>query len=280
MRMPNPGVVISTEEIDPRHHHCQVLAITSSIFLQLFKKPLFLLDWINPGEPRILVLYGPWHFFLLSWLYLPHLLLLKWVVVKYKLEEQVLAALGGRWPLLQAASRFTGLCWCGAVRYSNLWRTNKRHHHHGVGGRGGGCGGGCGPSRCGARGPCARSDAGGPGVRRGGAPRVHARAVQMAEVLEQVPLAVRQGAVDRPSPPDAGGRCSPRVLTEKPKVKRVYPSTSAVHESDEKRKRRRSATLAAASKGVALPPTVCNREVRLSHVCSQGSRVSAVAASV
>jgi hypothetical protein len=109
---------------------------------------------------------------------------------------------------------------------------------------------------------------------------VHFSRVQMAEVLEQVPLAVRQGAVDRPSPPDAGGRCRPRVLTEKPKVNRVYPSTSAVHESDEKRKRRRSATLAAASKGVALPPTACNREVRLSHVCSQGSRVSAVAAAV
>jgi hypothetical protein len=93
-------------------------------------------------------------------------------------------------------------------------------------------------------------------------------------------LAVRQGAVDRPSPPDAGGRCRPRVLTEKPKVKRVYPSTSAVHESDEKRKRRRLATLVAASKGVALPPTAWNREVRLSHVRSQGSKVSAVAAAV
>jgi hypothetical protein len=41
-----------------------------------------------------------------------------------------------------------------------------------------------------------------------------------------------------------------RALTAKPKVKRVYPSTRAVHESDEKRKRRRSATLVAADKGV------------------------------
>jgi hypothetical protein len=80
---------------------------------------------------------------------------------------------------------------------------------------------------------------------------VHFSRVPMAAVLEQVLLAVRQDAVDRPSPPDASGKCRPRVLTEKPKVKRVYPSTSAVHESAEKRKRRRSATLTAASKGVA-----------------------------
>jgi hypothetical protein len=80
---------------------------------------------------------------------------------------------------------------------------------------------------------------------------VHFSRAQTIDVLEQVLLAVRQDAVDRPSPPDAGDRCRSRVLTEKPKVKRVYPSTSAVHESDEKRKRRRSATLAAASKGVA-----------------------------
>jgi hypothetical protein len=80
---------------------------------------------------------------------------------------------------------------------------------------------------------------------------VHFSRAQMADVLEQVLLAVRQDAVDRPSPPDAGGRCRPRVLGEKPKVKRVYPSTSAVHKSNENRKRRRSATLVAASKGVA-----------------------------
>jgi hypothetical protein len=40
-------------------------------------------------------------------------------------------------------------------------------------------------------------------------------------------------------------------LTEKPKVKRVYPSPSDVHESAEKRTRRRSATLAAKDKDVA-----------------------------
>jgi hypothetical protein len=80
---------------------------------------------------------------------------------------------------------------------------------------------------------------------------VHFSRAQTIDVLEQVLLAVRQDAVDRPSPPDAGGRCRPRVLTEKPKVKRVYPSPSDVHESAEKRKRRRSATLAAASKDVA-----------------------------
>ena len=36
-----------------------------------------------------------------------------------------------------------------------------------------------------------------------------------------------------------------------PKVKSVYPSPSAVHESAEKRKKRRSATLAAKDKDVA-----------------------------
>ena len=80
---------------------------------------------------------------------------------------------------------------------------------------------------------------------------VHLSRGQTIEVLEQVLLAVRQDVIDRPSPPDAGGRCRPRVLTEKPKVKRVYPSPSDVHESAEKRKKRRSATLAAASKDVA-----------------------------
>ncbi len=52
-------------------------------------------------------------------------------------------------------------------------------------------------------------------------------------------------------PLNAGGRCRPCILTEKPKVKRVYPSTSDVHEAAEKCKRLRSATLAEASKGVA-----------------------------
>ena len=80
---------------------------------------------------------------------------------------------------------------------------------------------------------------------------VHFSRSQMIDVLEQVLQAVRQDAVDRPSPPDTGGRCRPRVLTEKPNVKRVYPSPSDVHESAEKRKKRRSATLAAASKDVA-----------------------------
>ena len=80
---------------------------------------------------------------------------------------------------------------------------------------------------------------------------VHFSRAQTIDVLEQVLLEVRQDAVDRPSPPDAGGRCRPRVLTEKPKVKRFYPSPSDVHESAEKRKKRRSATLAAASKDVA-----------------------------
>ena len=57
---------------------------------------------------------------------------------------------------------------------------------------------------------------------------VHFSRGQTIEVLEQVLLAVRQDVIDRPSPPDAGGRCRPRVLTEKPKVKRVYPSPSDV----------------------------------------------------
>jgi hypothetical protein len=77
---------------------------------------------------------------------------------------------------------------------------------------------------------------------------VHFSRAQTINVLEQVLLAVRQDAVNHPSPSDAGGRCRPHVLTEKPKVKRVYPSPIDVHESAEKRKRRRSATLAAASK--------------------------------
>jgi hypothetical protein len=80
---------------------------------------------------------------------------------------------------------------------------------------------------------------------------VHFSRAQTIDVLEQVLQAVRQDAVDRPSPPDAGGRCRARVLTEKPNVKRVYPSPSDVHESAEKRKKRRSATLATASKDVA-----------------------------
>ena len=79
---------------------------------------------------------------------------------------------------------------------------------------------------------------------------VHFSRAQTIDVLEQVLLAVRQDAVDHPSPPDAGGRCRPRVLTEKPKVKRVYHSPSDVHESAEKRKKRRSATLVAKDKGV------------------------------
>ena len=53
---------------------------------------------------------------------------------------------------------------------------------------------------------------------------VHLSRGQTIEVLEQVLLAVRQDVIDRPSPPDAGGRCRPRVLTEKPKVKRVVLS--------------------------------------------------------
>ena len=79
---------------------------------------------------------------------------------------------------------------------------------------------------------------------------VHFSRSQTIEVLEQVLLAVRQDARDRPSPPDAGGRCRTRVLKEKPNVKRVYPSTSDVQRSAEKRKRRRSATLVAKDKGV------------------------------
>ena len=80
---------------------------------------------------------------------------------------------------------------------------------------------------------------------------MHFSRAQTIDVLEQVLLAVRQDSVDDPSPPDAGGRCRSRVLTEKPKVKHVYPSPSDVHESAEKRTRRHSATLAAASKDVA-----------------------------
>ena len=79
---------------------------------------------------------------------------------------------------------------------------------------------------------------------------VHFSRAQTIDVLEQVLLAVRQDVIDRPSPPDAGGRCRPRVLTEKPKVKRLS-SVVDVHESAEKRKKRRSATLAAKDKDVA-----------------------------
>ena len=79
---------------------------------------------------------------------------------------------------------------------------------------------------------------------------VHFSRGQAIEALEQVLLAVRQDVIDRPSPPDAGGRCRPRVLTEKPKVKRLS-SVVDVHESAEKRKKRRSATLAAKDKDVA-----------------------------
>ena len=79
---------------------------------------------------------------------------------------------------------------------------------------------------------------------------VHFSRAQTIDVLEQVLLAVRQDAVDHPSPPDAGGRCRPRVLTEKPKVKRLS-SVVDVHESAEKRTRRRSATLVAKDKDVA-----------------------------
>jgi len=76
---------------------------------------------------------------------------------------------------------------------------------------------------------------------------VHFLRAQTIDVLEQVLLEVRQDAVDRPSPPDAGGRCRPRVLTEKPKVKRLS-SVVDVHESAEKRTRRLSATLVAKDK--------------------------------
>jgi hypothetical protein len=79
---------------------------------------------------------------------------------------------------------------------------------------------------------------------------VHFSRGQAIEALEQALLAVRQDVIDRPSPPDAGGRCRPRVLTEKPKVKRLS-SVEDVHESAEKRKKRRSATLAAKDKDVA-----------------------------
>jgi len=43
---------------------------------------------------------------------------------------------------------------------------------------------------------------------------VHFSRAQTIDVLEQVLQAVRQDAVDRPSPPDAGGRYRPRVLTQ------------------------------------------------------------------
>ena len=79
---------------------------------------------------------------------------------------------------------------------------------------------------------------------------VHFSRGQAIEALEQALLAFRQDVIDRPSPPDAGGRCRPRVLTEKPKVKRLS-SVVDVHESAEKRKKRRSATQAAASNDVA-----------------------------
>ena len=40
-------------------------------------------------------------------------------------------------------------------------------------------------------------------------------------------------------------------MTQKPKVKRIYPSPSDVHKSAANRKKRRSATLAAKDKDVA-----------------------------
>ena len=91
---------------------------------------------------------------------------------------------------------------------------------------------------------------------------MHFSRAQTINVQEQVLLAVRQDTVDNPSPPDTGGRCSPCVLTEKPKVKRIYPGTSDVHESAEKRKRRRSAMLAVArqARALLLQPTACNCE--------------------
>jgi hypothetical protein len=112
---------------------------------------------------------------------------------------------------------------------------------------------------------------------------VHFSRAQTINVLEQVLLAVSQDAVDRPSPPDAGGRCRPRVLTEKPKVKRVYPSPSDVHESAEKPKKRRSATLAAASKDVAtsaadglqpLSAQVARVQSGIESLCRRGRCVS------
>ena len=60
---------------------------------------------------------------------------------------------------------------------------------------------------------------------------VHFSRAQTIDVLEQVLLAVRQDTVKCQSPPDAGGRCRPHVLTEKTKVKLFYPSPSDVHES-------------------------------------------------
>ena len=70
-------------------------------------------------------------------------------------------------------------------------------------------------------------------------------------MLEQALLAVRQDVIDSLSPPDGdGSRCRLRHLKAKPKVKCIYPSTYAVHESDEKCKRLGSATLVAVDKGV------------------------------
>ena len=84
---------------------------------------------------------------------------------------------------------------------------------------------------------------------------VHFSRELLGDVLEQAILAVRQDVIDRLSPPDGDcSRCRLRALTVKPKVKRVYPSTHAVHESDEKSKRRRSATLVAVDKGVVSCP--------------------------
>jgi hypothetical protein len=80
---------------------------------------------------------------------------------------------------------------------------------------------------------------------------VHFSRAQTIDVLEQVLLTVSQDTVDCQSPPDTGGRCRPHILMEKTKVNCVYPNTSVVHESDEKCRRRLSATLEAASKGVA-----------------------------
>ena len=73
----------------------------------------------------------------------------------------------------------------------------------------------------------------------------------LGDVLEQGLLAVRQDVIDSLSPPDGdGSRCRLRHLKAKPKVKCIYPSTYAVHESDEKCKRLGSATLVAVDKGV------------------------------
>jgi hypothetical protein len=68
---------------------------------------------------------------------------------------------------------------------------------------------------------------------------VHFSRAQTIDVLEQVLLEVRQDAVDRPSPPDAGGRCRARVL----KGKRVFITNVkgtflGMSESEEASKRR------------------------------------------